>query len=133
MAGKGSEIGRNFHELKTILDGVNLKEKMGVCLDTCHIWDGGYDVVNDLDNVLKEFDEIIGLDKLKAIHLNDSLNVKESHKDRHAKIGEGNLGIEAVTRIINHPLLRELPFFLETPNDIDGYEREIKILKELYN
>lgn len=133
MSGKGSEIGRNFHELKTILDGVNLKEKMGVCLDTCHIWDGGYDVVNNLDNVLKEFDEIIGLDKLKAIHLNDSLNVKESHKDRHAKIGEGNLGIEAVTRIINHPLLRELPFFLETPNDIDGYEKEIKILKELYN
>lgn len=132
MAGKGSEIGRNFSELKTILDGVVLKEKMGVCLDTCHIWDGGYDVVNNLDGVLKEFDEIIGLDKLKAIHLNDSLNVRESHKDRHAKISEGNIGIEATERIINHPLLRELPFFLETPNDVEGYAKEIKILKGLY-
>jgi deoxyribonuclease-4 len=105
---------------------------LGVCLDTCHVYDGGYDIVNDLDNVLNQFDEIIGLDRLKAIHLNDTKNPFESHKDRHEKIGDGFLGIEAITRIINHPKLKELPFFLETPNDIDGYEREIALLKTLY-
>ncbi len=133
MAGKGSEIGRNFTELRAIIDKVRLKEKLGVCLDTCHIFDGGYDIVNDLDGVLKEFDEIIGLDRLKAIHLNDSMNYLGCHKDRHAKIGEGGIGLPSITKIINHPLLRNLPFFLETPNDIDGYKREIELLKSSYN
>ena len=132
MAGKGSEVGRSFEELRAIIDKVELKEKLGVCLDTCHIYDGGYDIVNDLDGVLKEFDEIIGLDRLKAIHLNDSKNPFGSHKDRHEVIGGGSLGLEATKRIINHPLLRELPFFLETPNDIDGYQKEIELLKSLY-
>jgi len=132
MAGKGSEVGRNFNELKAILDKVELKDKMGVCLDTCHVYDAGYDIVNNLDGVLEEFDQIIGLDKLKAIHLNDSKNLFESHKDRHEKIGEGSIGIEAMERIINHSKLKKLAFFLETPNEIDGYEREIKVLKELY-
>ncbi len=132
MAGKGSEVGRSFEEIKAIIDKVSLNHKLGVCLDTCHVYDGGYDIVNDLDNVLNEFDEIIGLDRLKAIHLNDTKNPFESHKDRHEKIGDGFLGIEAITRIINHPKLKELPFFLETPNDIDGYEREIALLKTLY-
>lgn len=131
MAGKGSEVGRNFREIRDIIDKVELNEKLGVCLDTCHVFDGGYDIVNDLDGVLKEFDDVIGLDRLKAIHLNDSMNYLGCHKDRHAKIGEGGIGIDAVTRIINHPLLKDLPFFLETPNDIDGYEREIKLLKTL--
>lgn len=132
MAGKGSEVGRSFEELRAIIDKVELKEKLGVCLDTCHIYDGGYDIVNDLDGVLKEFDEVIGLDRLKAIHLNDSKNPFGSHKDRHEVIGGGSLGLEATKRIINHPLLRELPFFLETPNDIDGYQKEIELLKSLY-
>ena len=132
MAGKGSEVGRSFEEIKAIIDKVSLNHKLGVCLDTCHVYDGGYDIVNDLDNVLNQFDEIIGLDRLKAIHLNDTKNPFESHKDRHEKIGDGFLGIEAITRIINHPKLKELPFFLETPNDIDGYEREIALLKTLY-
>lgn len=132
MAGKGSEVGRSFEEIKAIIDKVSLNHKLGVCLDTCHVYDGGYDIVNDLDNVLNEFDEIIGLDRLKAIHLNDTKNPFESHKDRHEKIGDGFLGIESITRIINHPKLKELPFFLETPNDIDGYEREIALLKTLY-
>ena len=132
MSGKGSEVGRSFEEIKAIIDKVSLNHKLGVCLDTCHVYDGGYDIVNDLDNVLNEFDEIIGLDRLKAIHLNDTKNPFESHKDRHEKIGDGFLGIEAITRIINHPKLKELPFFLETPNDIDGYEREIALLKTLY-
>ncbi len=132
MAGKGSEVGRSFEEIKAIIDKVELKEKLGVCLDTCHVFDGGYDIVNDLDNVLDEFDRIIGLDRLKAIHLNDTKNILGSHKDRHEKIGEGNLGLEAIERIINHPKLRELPFFLETPNEIDGYEKEIALLKALY-
>ena len=132
MAGKGSEIGRTFEEIKTIIDMVDLNSHLGVCLDTCHIFDGGYDVVNKLDDVLEEFDKIIGLDRLKAIHLNDSLNTLGSHKDRHAKIGEGNIGIEAITKIINHPKLRDLPFFLETPNDLEGYGKEIKLLRELY-
>jgi len=132
MAGKGSEVGRNFEELKAIIDKVEHSEKLGVCLDTCHVYDGGYDIVNNLDGVLDEFDKVIGIDKLKAIHLNDSKNPFASHKDRHEKIGDGSLGIEAVTRIINHEKLKDLPFFLETPNDIDGYEKEIELLKQLY-
>ncbi len=133
MAGKGSEIGRSFEEIKSIIDEIELKEKIGVCLDTCHINDAGYDIVNDLDLVLKEFDKVIGLDRLKAIHINDSMNVVGSHKDRHQKIGEGTIGIDAFERIINHPKLRELPFYLETPHeDIMGYAKEIEILRNLY-
>ncbi|MEG1254974.1 deoxyribonuclease IV [Clostridium sp.] len=132
MAGKGSEVGRSFEEIAEIINRVELKDHMGVCLDTCHVYDAGYDIVNDLDGVLNEFDKIIGLDKLRAIHLNDSKNPFESHKDRHEKIGEGSIGIEAITRIINHPKLRHLPFFLETPNEIEGYEKEIEILRGLY-
>ena len=130
MSGKGSEIGRSFEELKTIIDKVHLKDKIGVCLDTCHIWDGGYDVVNDFDNVLDEFDKIIGLDKLKAIHLNDSMNDFEAHKDRHAKIGEGKIGLDAIVKIINNDRIKDLPFFLETPNELDGYKKEIEILRK---
>ena len=133
MAGKGTEVGRNFEEIRAIIDKVELKEKMGVCLDTCHVFDAGYDIVNDLDGVLEEFDRIIGLDRLKAIHLNDSLNVCGSHKDRHAKIGEGNIGLEAITKIINHPKLKHLPFLLETPNELDGYAKEIELLRSVYN
>ncbi len=133
MAGKGSEIGRSFNELKDILDRVELKEKMGVCLDTCHIWDGGYNIVDDLDRVVDEFDSIIGLDKLYAIHLNDSKNVMNSHKDRHETIGNGYIGLEALARVINHPQLKNLPFELETPNDLQGYAKEIEILRQLYN
>lgn len=132
MSGKGSEVGRNFEEIKAIIDKVNMNDKLGVCLDTCHVYDGGYDIVNNLDGVLSEFDRIIGLNRLKAVHLNDTKNPFESHKDRHEKIGDGFLGIEAITRIINHEKLKDLPFFLETPNDIDGYEREIALLKTLY-
>lgn len=132
MAGKGSEIGRNFEEIKNIIDGIKLKDKIGVCLDTCHVHEAGYDIVNDLDGVLEEFDKIIGLDKLKAIHINDSKNPIEAHKDRHEKIGEGYIGIDAFERIINHPKLRKLPFFLETPNELDGYAKEIELLKKLY-
>lgn len=133
MAGKGTEIGRNFKELRDILDRVKLKEKMGICLDTCHIWDGGYDIVNNLDGVLDEFDKIIGIDKLCAIHLNDSKNILASHKDRHETIGNGKIGIKAMERIINHPQLKNLPFELETPNDLEGYAYEIKLLRGLYN
>ena len=132
MAGKGSEVGRTFEELRKIMDRVEQKERLGVCLDTCHVFDGGYDIVNQLDDVLKKFDEVIGLDKLCAVHLNDSMNPLGSHKDRHQKIGEGNIGVEAFRRIINHPSLRELPFFLETPNELDGYAKEIALLKEMY-
>lgn len=132
MAGKGSEVGRSFEEIRAIIDKVELDEKLGVCLDTCHVFDGGYDIVNNLDGVLDEFDRVIGLERLKAIHLNDSMNFLGCHKDRHAKIGEGGIGLEAITRIINHPKLRNLPFFLETPNDIDGYQREIELLKSCY-
>ena len=132
MAGKGSEIGRSFEELRTIIDGVRLEEKMGVCMDTCHIYDAGYDIANNPDDVLDEFDRIIGLNRLKAIHLNDSKNPFGSHKDRHETIGNGSLGIEAITRIINHPKLRHLPFYLETPNELPGYAQEIKLLKSLY-
>ncbi len=132
MAGKGSEIGRSFEELREILDRVTLSDHMGVCLDTCHVWDGGYDIVNHLDEVLTEFDRIIGLSRLKAIHLNDSLNPLGAHKDRHARIGEGYIGKEALIRIINHPALRKLPFYLETPNELDGYAAEIALLRENY-
>lgn len=132
MSGKGTEIGRNFEEIKEIIDGVNLKEHIGVCLDTCHIFDGGYDIVNNLDNVLEEFDKIIGLNKLYAIHLNDSKNILGSHKDRHEKIGEGNIGLDAIGKIINHEKLKDLPFFLETPNELDGYAKEISLLKSIY-
>ena len=132
MSGKGSEVGRNFEEIAQIIDKVNLKEKLGVCLDTCHVFDGGYDIVNNLDDVLCEFDKIIGLEKLKAIHINDSMHGFESHKDRHEKIGEGKIGLSAMERIINHPKLKDLPFYLETPNELDGYQKEIEILKGLY-
>ena len=132
MSGKGSEVGRNFQEIHQIIDQVELKEKLGVCLDTCHVWDGGYDIVNDLDGVLTEFDQIIGLDRLKAIHLNDSMNGLGSHKDRHAKIGEGEIGLEALVRVINHPATRGIPFILETPNDDEGWRREISLLREKY-
>ena len=132
MAGKGSEIGRTFEELKAIIDGVEVKEKLGVCWDTCHLYDAGYDLVNDLDGVIEKFDEVIGLDKLYAIHINDSKNPFNSHKDRHEKIGQGSLGVEAFERIINHPKLRHLPFYLETPQEEDeGYRQEIELLKEL--
>lgn len=131
MAGKGSEIGRSFEELRAILDRTELSEKMGVCLDTCHVWDAGYDIAGDLDGVLREFDRIVGLDRLKAIHINDSLNDLGSHKDRHARIGEGKIGKEAFVRIINHSALRELPFVLETPNDDAGWTKEIAMLREL--
>ena len=132
MAGKGSEVGRSFEELRRILDKVELKEKMGVCLDTCHVFDGGYDIVSNLEGVLEEFDQIIGLERLKAVHLNDSMNPLGSHKDRHQKIGQGNIGLEAFTAIINHPRLRNLPFYLETPNEMDGYAAEIALLRGLY-
>lgn len=131
MAGKGTEVGRSFEELKQILDRVTLSGKMGVCLDTCHVYDAGYDIVNDLDGVLEKFDRIIGLDRIYAIHLNDSKNPFSSHKDRHEKIGKGSIGLEAITRIINHPKLRDLPFFLETPNELPGYAEEIALLKKL--
>lgn len=129
MAGKGSEIGRNFSEIKQIIEGVVRNEKLGVCLDTCHVYDAGYDIVNDLDGVLDEFNKIIGLDRLKAIHLNDSKNPFESHKDRHEKIGEGSIGVNTFEKIINNERLKELPFYLETPNELDGYQREIELLK----
>lgn len=132
MSGKGSEIGKTFEEIAEIISLVNLKNKIGVCLDTCHIWDGGYDIVNDLDGVLSDFDKIIGLDKLKAVHLNDSLNPCGAHKDRHAKIGEGYIGKDALVRVINHEALYTLPFILETPNDEDGYRKEIALLRSEY-
>ena len=132
MSGKGTEVGRNFEELRQIIDQVELKDKLGVCLDTCHVWDGGYDIVHDLDGVLNDFDHIIGLERLKAIHLNDSLNDCGSHKDRHARIGEGKIGMEALVRIIKHPALREIPFILETPNDDSGWTEEIHVLKEAF-
>ena len=132
MSGKGTEVGRNFEELRKILNLVEKKSKMGICLDTCHVWDGGYDIVHDLDGVLNDFDHIIGLERLKAIHLNDSLNDCGSHKDRHARIGEGKIGMEALVRIIKHPVLREIPFILETPNDDSGWTEEIHVLKEAF-
>ena len=129
MAGKGSEIGRNFAELRAIMDLSGLD--LGVCLDTCHVWDGGYDIVGDLDGVLDEFDRVIGLERLKAIHLNDTMNTLAAHKDRHEKIGKGKIGLEAFERIVNHPKLRDLPFYLETPCDLQGYKEEIELLKGL--
>ncbi|ACD22589.1 deoxyribonuclease IV [Clostridium botulinum] len=132
MSGKGTEVGRNFEEIAEIIKRVELKEHVGVCLDTCHIHDAGYDIVNELDKVLEEFNSIIGLDKLDAIHLNDSKNPFESHKDRHETIGNGYIGLEAVTNIINHPKLCHLPFFLETPNELEGYKNEIELLKSAY-
>lgn len=130
MAGKGSEIGGCFEELKQILDLIDLSDHMGVCLDTCHVWDGGYDIVNHLDDVLNEFDRIIGINRLKAIHLNDSQNPLGAHKDRHAKLGEGYIGIDTFKRIVTHPILGKLPFYMETPNDLDGYAREIHMMRE---
>ena len=132
MAGKGSEVGRSFEELASILDKVQLNDRMGVCLDTCHVFDGGYDIVNDLEGVLEQFDRIIGLGKLRAIHINDSKNTLGSHKDRHACIGEGNIGLAALSAVTNHPQLKHLPFYLETPNELDGYAREIALLRSLY-
>ena len=131
MAGKGSEIGRSFSEIASIIEKVELKDKLGVCLDTCHVYSAGYDIVNDLDGVLEEFDNIIGLDRLKAIHLNDSKMPFASNKDRHEKIGQGVIGLEAVKNIINHPKLKHLPFYLETPNEEEGYKEEISVLKSL--
>ncbi|WP_342979322.1 MULTISPECIES: deoxyribonuclease IV [unclassified Ruminococcus] len=133
MSGKGSEVGSHFEELRAIMDLVEKHDKLGICLDTCHVWDGGYDIVNDLDGVLTEFDRIIGLDHLKAIHLNDSLNPLGSHKDRHAKIGEGQIGLDALVRVICHPALAGKPFILETPNDDEGWTREIALLRERYS
>lgn len=130
MAGKGTEVGRSFEELQAIIERVELKEKIGVCLDTCHVWDGGYDIVNNLDGVLEEFDKVIGLDRLNAIHFNDSMNDCGSHKDRHAKIGEGRIGAEAMRKIASHPLLQGKPFILETPNDDEGYKTEIELMKD---
>lgn len=125
MAGKGSEIGRNFKELRTIIDRVEQKEKLGVCFDTCHVWDGGYDIVSDLDGVLEEFDKVIGLERLCAVHMNDSMNPLGAHKDRHEKLGDGCIGLDALEKVVTHPLLQGKPFILETPNDDAGYAKEI--------
>ncbi|MBR6733179.1 MAG: deoxyribonuclease IV [Kiritimatiellae bacterium] len=136
MSGKGSEVGRDFGEVRAIIDHVETHipdAPLGVCLDTCHVWDGGYDVVGDLDGVVAEFDRIVGLARLKAIHLNDSMNARSAHKDRHACIGKGKIGLDALARVINHPKLRDLPFYLETPCDLDGYRAEIALLKSLRN
>ena len=130
MAGKGSEVGGKFQELKDIIDGVG-SDQVGVCMDSCHIFDGGYDIVNDLDGVLAEFDRIVGIDRLKALHLNDSKNVFGSHKDRHACLGEGNLGLETFRAIVNHPWLKDKPMILETPNELPGYAREIQLLRDM--
>ncbi len=132
MSGKGSEIGRNFEEIRAIIDKTELSEKVGVCLDTCHVYDAGYDIVTDFDKVLDEFDSIIGLDRLCALHINDSKNPYESHKDRHEKIGEGYIGVDAMSNIINNPRVKHLPFLLETPNELDGYKEEIELLKSKY-
>lgn len=132
MAGKGSEIGRTFEELQKIIDKVELKEKLGICLDTCHVFDGGYDIAHSLDNVINELETVIGIERLKAIHINDSKNELGSHKDRHEKIGQGNIGLSAFERIINHRKLKNLPFYLETPNELEGYKEEITLLRNLY-
>lgn len=131
MAGKGSEIGRTFEEIEYIIERVELSDKLGVCFDTCHTWDAGYDLANNLDGVLNEFDKVIGIDRLKAIHLNDSMNELGAHKDRHQKLGEGCIGIDTLTKVINHPLLQDKPFILETPNDDKGYAKEIALVKEI--
>lgn len=130
MAGKGSEVGRTFEELRSIIDRVELSDKLGVCLDTCHVFDGGYDIVDHLDDVLAEFDKVVGLNRLKAIHLNDSKNPMGSHKDRHEVLGGGFIGLEALLRVVNHPYLRNLPFYLETPNELPGYATEIAIVRK---
>lgn len=132
MAGKGSEVGKTFEELQSIIHRVDLNSHLGVCLDTCHVWDGGYDIAGSLDKVIETFDRIIGLDRLKAIHLNDSKNPLAAHKDRHAKIGEGFIGTEALIRVVNHPALRTLPFYLETPNEPEGYAAEIVLMRKNY-
>ena len=132
MAGKGSEVGRSFEELRAILDRVEQSDRMGVCLDTCHVWDAGYNIAEDLDGVLEEFDRVVGLERLKAVHLNDSMNPLGAHKDRHAKIGEGCIGTAVLSAVTNHPLLRDLPFCLETPNDLSGYAEEIALLRDLH-
>ena len=132
MAGKGTEIGRCFEELREIIDRVDEDQLLGVCLDTCHVFDGGYDIVHGLDAVIEEFDRVIGLERLKAVHLNDSMNPFASHKDRHQKIGQGEIGLQAITAIVNHPKLQGIPFYLETPNDLEGYAAEISLLKRLY-
>lgn len=132
MAGKGSEVGRNFEELRAIIDKVELNHHLGVCMDTCHVYDAGYDIVNDLDGVLEEFNKIIGLSRLKALHVNDSKNPFESHKDRHEKIGEGSIGVKTFEAIVKHPKLREIPMYLETPNELEGYQKEIALFKEMY-
>ena len=135
MSGKGSEVGRDFGEIRAIIDASEAllpkDVRLGVCLDTCHVWDGGYDIVGDLDGVLAEFDSVVGLDRLKAIHANDSMNVRGAHKDRHEKIGKGKIGLDAFKRIVNHPKLKNLPFYLETPCDLQGYKEEIALLKSL--
>ena len=131
MAGKGTEVGRSFEELAQILDRVELKSHMGVCLDTCHVYDAGYDLAGGLDQVLEEFDQVIGLERLKAIHMNDSKNPFASHKDRHEKIGEGSLGLETFERMVNHPKLKGIPIYLETPNELEGYAREILLLRNM--
>ena len=135
MSGKGSEVGRNFEEIRAVIDATESAlgsgDILGVCLDTCHVWDGGYDIVNDLDGVLAEFDRVVGLGRLKAIHLNDTMNVLAAHKDRHEKLGKGKLGLDAIARIVNHPKLRDLPFYLETPCDLQGYRDEIALVKKL--
>ena len=130
MAGKGSEVGSRFEELREIIDRTEHREKLGVCLDTCHVNDAGYDIVHDLDGVLTQFDKVIGLERLKAVHVNDSKNPLGAHKDRHEKIGEGTLGLDAIVHVMTHPALREKPFYLETPNDLAGYAREITLLRE---
>lgn len=131
MAGKGSEIGKTFEELNEIIKRVEQSDKVGVCLDTCHVHDGGYDIVNSLDEVLEQFDKVVGIDRLKALHLNDSKNPVGAHKDRHEKIGEGYIGIKSFENIVNHPVLSTLPMFLETPNELDGYAKEIELLRSL--
>ena len=135
MSGKGSEVGKDFAEIRAIIDRTESSllpvPLIGVCLDTCHVWDGGYDIVNDLDGVVAEFDRVVGLERLKAIHINDSMNSLGAHKDRHEKIGKGKIGIDAFRRIVNHPALRDLPFYLETPCDLQGYRDEIALLKGL--
>lgn len=131
MTGKGTEVGRSFEEIRAILDKIDLKDHMGVCLDTCHVYDAGYDIVNHLDQVLEKFDAVIGLERLKAIHMNDSKNPFASHKDRHEKIGEGSLGKETFGQMVNHPLLAGIPIYLETPNELDGYAREIQMLRDM--
>ena len=132
MSGKGSEVGRSFEELRAIMDAAKAGDRLGVCLDTCHVFDGGYDIVNALDEVLEAFDRVIGLSRLRAVHLNDSKNPLGSRKDRHEKLGDGQIGLEALSRVVNHPALRELPFYLETPNELPGYAREIALMRGLY-